>query len=1185
MPDLMSKTYDGGSGKAHTGPAFFDAQRSSSLPITTLQYSKASASHHFNPNATQPSINYENLFTNATPKVVSNRKSLSASSSLPSLTNNHSKSMNNLNNNNTLPSLQYNGSMRPSTHQPQQSRPEDLLSKDSKDLMTFPYVGVQNNGQAMLSRFEKNRQLIEDSNKLSKKNKKRNNVIKLPVFKLPSAVDAYARQAQALAANNTHNNSVFIPYQAVLKPIDSTAVNSNQFINNFIPYTDIKSMRKTFLNLLLNMGEREREYVTNLIGLYKNEYNELITHIKKKTNENNINKGGYISNSITTDENILTNPASTNQNNFRDTILNYFISIEDCITINNLCHNLFKYALSPASATSSTAALNPLNKINHTSSTMSSSLMKNNDSVSNPYEIFFLTSSTQDLLNAHIIMYQHFLYFIQQYHNKRQNDLLNSPELSKMINITDSFQSFIYENSKKKNNNESSNNLLKLKDRPSTSSSSASNLLSLTSPNSSSKIASIYGGGKKKKKQENETNSLTNELLSSLMTVQKHATAVKKSLEFAQSLMNEQEQKKNNTLNSLPLLSSSSHSLPSITMNNSNNCSTNNLSLLSSPELDNNTSRNQSKAHKVVTLLAAEKFIQVFQKLIFRKLKTAFFAWKFYLSVLNKSDRYLKLLRIICLRNISQSFSHHLLLLLSYNFNKLNSQCKLKHQQLQIYYQNKMLLKLQSFFRMILAKKYVKYLRQKRRYEKFYSACIILQKIIRGFLSRAQYKKMYREFVELKSAQFIQRIYRGYVARKYVKQLQLENLQLKSATKIQCFLRQKYAYKRLLTLKEDFRRNKAAIRIQTSVRKYLVLKHFMVKKIELIKSNAATKIQAMVRGYILRKNFEFKKRELEALKALKHKNASKIQAIYRGYRTRIQFAVQLLQYQQEVKRMNNAATIIGKRMRGYLARALVKDLLHRRYLKYIQQAKQCKEIYDEVEQQYKYYLRQNEETASAFNLSYLNKENDEIVLYEPPPTGYTRADGLLVLQNGAIIEDPDAIKQNPNSSNSESSLANDEKNLLKDEKVKFKSKLCSECNTNYAPRLCNQCGDQFCIPCYKMLHMLVSNISLGNKTNMTNTRGGIRDHTFSKTSVLVCDNCEVNLSEKFCNNCSEHFCDECFKKVHHSGKRVYHAFQQVNGIDGRIQKRIFRLDGEEVSFHIIFLDLLYFLLFLFFLLG
>lgn len=146
-----------------------------------------------------------------------------------------------------------------------------------------------------------------------------------------------------------------------------------------------------------------------------------------------------------------------------------------------------------------------------------------------------------------------------------------------------------------------------------------------------------------------------------------------------------------------------------------------------------------------------------------------------------------------------------------------------------------------------------------------------------------------------------------------------------------------------------------------------------------------------------------------------------------------------------------------------------------------------------------------------------------------------------------------------------------EKEVVPDKKKN--SRLCSECSSRVAIRSCNECGDKFCTKCYKYLHSTGNYFAYTVLTDFLVVlimllynlfEGTRRTHTFVAVGPLDCTECELRLAERWCVSCDEHFCDGCWRKVHSKGKRAFHPYSEIS-VEGRIDARIFTMDGDQVS--------------------
>ena len=153
----------------------------------------------------------------------------------------------------------------------------------------------------------------------------------------------------------------------------------------------------------------------------------------------------------------------------------------------------------------------------------------------------------------------------------------------------------------------------------------------------------------------------------------------------------------------------------------------------------------------------------------------------------------------------------------------------------------------------------------------------------------------------------------------------------------------------------------------------------------------------------------------------------------------------------------------------------------------VARAREYTEIWDEDSQGYFYY---NTSTEAA--------------LWEPPSSGFTKADGKLVLRNGEVIPDP-AVDPAAN------------------------AKRCIECTTEYASRYCHDCDDNYCDECWTKTH------SAGKRAL----------HSFELTGPTKCVECSVEVAVMWCDDCDDPYCQDCFKSVHKAGKRKKHKWNPI----------------------------------------
>ena len=249
----------------------------------------------------------------------------------------------------------------------------------------------------------------------------------------------------------------------------------------------------------------------------------------------------------------------------------------------------------------------------------------------------------------------------------------------------------------------------------------------------------------------------------------------------------------------------------------------------------------------------------------------------------------------------------------------------------------------------------------------------------------------------------------------------------------------------------------------------------------------ACRIQARIRGKHARRSVIHLVEARDKRKALRFKAATKIQCMARMRSAYITYMLRLQAYRSSMRASNEAAIKVQAKYRGRLARRLVRDMSGDNHDEMIERAREYNEIWDEDSQGYFYY---NNATEAA--------------LWEPPGSGFTKADGKLVLRNGDVIPDP-----------SVDPAAN--------------SKKCIECTTEYASRYCTDCDDHYCDTCWGKTH------SAGKRAL----------HSFELTGPTKCVECSVDVAVMWCDDCDDPYCKDCFSSVHKAGKRKKHKWTTI----------------------------------------
>ncbi|TYZ65786.1 hypothetical protein PybrP1_010229, partial [[Pythium] brassicae (nom. inval.)] len=180
----------------------------------------------------------------------------------------------------------------------------------------------------------------------------------------------------------------------------------------------------------------------------------------------------------------------------------------------------------------------------------------------------------------------------------------------------------------------------------------------------------------------------------------------------------------------------------------------------------------------------------------------------------------------------------------------------------------------------------------------------------------------------------------------------------------------------------------------------------------------------------------------------------------------------------------------------------------------------------------------SEDTSSWF---YYRQETGDAI-WAPPPSGYTKADGSLVLRTGQVIPDPvdgdlsdvahrkpnpfdAAHADNANVASRDSASAPDTAAAADDDD----DKVCVECEEEDARRRCQHCEDVFCDACFEKLH-----------------RSSKREtHVWKPMGALRCIECDKMKATRWCYVCQDPYCLGCFTIIHAKGNKVNHAWTDM----------------------------------------
>lgn len=508
--------------------------------------------------------------------------------------------------------------------------------------------------------------------------------------------------------------------------------------------------------------------------------------------------------------------------------------------------------------------------------------------------------------------------------------------------------------------------------------------------------------------------------------------------------------------------------------------------------------------------MAADQMCCVITRIGQRELRRGFEAWKLSVKLDILELHTIQIHKFLLLRQVAQSINQLVLSVLRFNFLEWVKFCVAERLRVEMIIKSAAAVTIQRIVRGNIGRANARRAAEGNKFAKLHRSLIKLQALFRGKLQRWKYMKYRRDILEETSCELIQKVIRGFLGRRRANRIRSYQSKISAAVTIQAAAR---GWKgrmiasslRLLRLK-----NKVIVKIQALARGYIGRMKVTTILREKLQNAAAIKIQARIRGVVTRMNLHHRRREMEEYRSERNRYAVKIQAAYRGFRARVMFRYYMEEHNQEVQLKNNAAIKIQSVIRIFLAHRKVAKLQQERIDRWVIDASTWKEIW-------------SEDSGAWF---YLNTITEE-ALWEPPPVGYTKSDGQLVLRNGKVIDPPDVTG--------------------KKMRLAGQGHLCVECVHRVAIRKCNECGDNFCTKCYKETH----------------STGSRKQHTYEAIGPIECTECEEELAERWCISCDEPYCDSCWRKVHSKGKRRYHPFSQVQE-DGHIDNRIFTIDGEQV---------------------
>lgn len=277
-------------------------------------------------------------------------------------------------------------------------------------------------------------------------------------------------------------------------------------------------------------------------------------------------------------------------------------------------------------------------------------------------------------------------------------------------------------------------------------------------------------------------------------------------------------------------------------------------------------------------------------------------------------------------------------------------------------------------------------LKAARREEARRGAAVAIQAGARILFARRVFEKRRKEIVRRKAATTMQSVWRGVVGRRRASQQLLFAREIAAATVIQNTERRRRAHIAVGIIRMRRREEAAAKRLQTLlVRPALARSHVAVFRRRRRRRVAATMIQTLARGRFGKRRAKREALRRDRINAARERAALCIETSF----FRVAIARRACRMVRETRRKEAAAIVLiqARCGRGPAARqfASLEARIAREAM--IADAQSCVETFD----------------TEALKFFYATKHER---LDEPPKSGYSRRDGMLVLTTGAVVRDP-----------------------------------------------------------------------------------------------------------------------------------------------------------------------------------
>eukprot|EP00941_MAST-03F_sp_MAST-3F-sp1_P002807 g2807.t1 len=341
---------------------------------------------------------------------------------------------------------------------------------------------------------------------------------------------------------------------------------------------------------------------------------------------------------------------------------------------------------------------------------------------------------------------------------------------------------------------------------------------------------------------------------------------------------------------------------------------------------------------------------------------------------------------------------------------------------------------LQRWVRNAQARKFMRLIREARIRKEQDMAATDIQKWVRGKAARKITGALMEIFYRNRAAGKMQGMYRKWASRKLMRIIFETQKRNRAAKHIQRVARGAAGRRRRDYLILNKHMEAATMLVQRVYRGYLGCKKVARMKRDIHRNQATIVMQRRVRGIQGRKKMMKRRAEHAIYMRKLEQCATRVQAIYRGHRGKLAFMLKQAAMQKRKKLILEKTQVIQRAYRAYKSRSLLGMAKDAKFFKMVVDARAWVEYFDN----------------DAGKLFYFNAQTEE-ALWEPPPTGYTRQDGRLVLYNGNDIENPtddtsrEEIEAKIKAEKAEKKRLENEGKEVKEEKEE--EKLCAECET------------------------------------------------------------------------------------------------------------------------------------------